>query len=130
MAGDAWSEGRLLKLEVPRGTVTIRLDDSREAQELVSQLPLGLEWKDYGGNEKIAYPPRRLSVGAPAPYAGRRGDLCYYAPWGNLAFFVAPGDGAGAPGLVRLGTVVSGLEFLNEPGTWPATLTAESEGRK
>lgn len=38
--------------------------------------------------KKIADLPTKLTTqNAPHGYAGKAGDLTYYAPWGNLAFF-------------------------------------------
>ena len=46
--------------------------------------------ENYANNEKIAYLPRKLTEEGSGPFGDEApGDLCYYAPWGNLAFFYA-----------------------------------------
>ena len=48
------------------------------------------------------YPPRKLTEEASGPFEGEAaGDLCYYAPWGNLAMFHAGYEYS--KGLIRLG---------------------------
>lgn len=53
---------------------------------------------------------------APAGVAGMQGDITFYAPWGNLAIFVADGDGKPARALVWLGRIESGLPALQRSG--------------
>lgn len=61
--------------------------DNATARDLVSLLPLELTLEDYASTEKIAHPPRKLSIaGAPAGAGAEVGDIAYYAPWGK------PGD--------------------------------------
>ena len=80
------------------------LEDTASARDFASVLPLELELEDYASTEKIAYLPRKLSLEcAPAGVTPRAGDLCYYAPWGNMALFYR--DFAYSPGLVRLGAL-------------------------
>lgn len=43
------------------------------------------------------------------------GDFTYYAPWGNLALFYR--DSAYSPGLIRLGRITGGLEYLAYSGS-------------
>lgn len=48
------------------------------------------------------------------------GDVCYYAPWGNLAIFHKPfGYSAG---LVKLGRIETGVDALRVPGRMGARL--------
>ncbi|RVG13858.1 hypothetical protein CN234_06035 [Sinorhizobium meliloti] len=44
-------------------------------------------------------------------------DLCYYAPWGNLAFFYA--GYRYSAGLIRLGRLDGGVEPLLTRGKFP-----------
>lgn len=76
--------------------------DTPAGRDFLGQLPLNLSLEDYGGNEKIADLPQKLSrKGAPEAVTPRSGDIAYYAPWGNLAIFYA--DGHHSPGLIVLG---------------------------
>jgi hypothetical protein len=44
--------------------------------------------EDYAATEKITYLSRKLSTAnSPAGSQPSSGDIAYYAPWGNLAFF-------------------------------------------
>ena len=76
-----------------------------------SLLPIILTLTDFASTEKISDLPKKLSTsGAPDGTAARAGDLAYYAPWGNLAIFYR--DSRYATGLVKLGSLESGLEEL------------------
>lgn len=102
---------------------TASLHDNPSARDLLSLLPLELTIEDYSTNEKIARLPRKLteegggSFGNEAP-----GDLCYYAPWGNLAFFHA--GYSYSQGLIRLGRLDSGVEPLLTRGKFPLRINA------
>lgn len=86
---------------------TARIDATPAARDFLAQLPLELTLKDFGGNEKIADLPRPLSrAGAPDAINPRTGDIAFYAPWGNVAFFYR--DGHHSPGLIRLGQLENG----------------------
>lgn len=70
---------------------TATLQDNPSAHDLISMLPLDLTVEDYSTNEKIAYLPRKLTEEGSTRFGNEvPGDLCYYAPWGNLALFHAP----------------------------------------
>ncbi|MDX8154622.1 cyclophilin-like fold protein [Acinetobacter pittii] len=73
-------------------------------EDFIKQLPLTLTLKDYDATEKIADLPTKLTTqNAPDGYAGKAGDLTYYAPWGNLAFFYKDSHVGYANGLIFLG---------------------------
>lgn len=100
---------------------TATLEDNASAREFAAMLPLELTISDFGGNEKIAYLPRKLTelVRGPVPDA-RAGDLCYYVPWGNLAFFHGSYESTGD--LVRLGRLDDGVEPLLVRGEFPVRI--------
>lgn len=102
--------------------VSITLLDNPTARSLWEQLPLTLEFEDYNGTEKIAYPPEDLSQeGAPDSYDPDAGDVTVYGPWGNLAIFYEDyGDSAG---LIPVGHIDAGLEILSgQDGDFTAAL--------
>ena len=106
-----------IKLTFNARTTTATLYDNPSAHDFASMLPLDLEIKDYGSNEKIAYLPRKLTTQGNGPFSNERPyDLCYYMPWGNLAMFYADYK---HPGLVRLGRFDDGYEALHVPGEFP-----------
>ncbi|WP_447505798.1 cyclophilin-like fold protein [Acinetobacter pittii] len=77
---------------------------SPTVEDFAKQLPLTLILKDYDSTEKIADLPTKLTTqNAPNGYAGQAGDLTYYAPWGNLAFFYKDSTVGYANGLILLG---------------------------
>jgi hypothetical protein len=98
------------------------LYDNPSARDFASMLPLDLTIDDYSTNEKIAYLPRRLTVEGSGPFDNERpGDLGYYAPWGNLAFF--HGSYRYSRGLIRLGRLDDGFMPLLTRGQFPFRIT-------
>jgi hypothetical protein len=97
---------------------TASLNDNPSARDFASMLPLDLTIEDYSDNEKIAFLPRKLSEEGSGPFTNEApGDLCYYAPWGNLALFYA--GYRYSRGLIRLGRLDSGFEPLLTRGKFP-----------
>lgn len=93
-----------IQIEGSKQPISVTLIDSTTTQDFIQQLPLTLTLKDYAASEKIAHLPQKLSTqGAPKGYAGKSGDLTYFAPWGNLAFFYKDSDVGYANGLIFLG---------------------------
>ena len=102
---------------------TVTLEDNASARELAAMLPLDLTISDFGGNEKIAYLPRQLTDLVRGPFANAApGDLCYFVPWGNLAFFHGPYEST--RDLVRLGRLDGGVQPLLTRGEFPVRITA------
>jgi hypothetical protein len=98
--------------------LTATLDDNPSAHDFASMLPLNLMISDFSNNEKIAYLPRKLNLEARGPFPdAASGDLCYYIPWGNLAFFY--GNYIPTRDLIRLGRVDGGIEPLLTRGEFP-----------
>ena len=111
-----------IRLKVEDKVVTATLIDSTTSRDFISLLPLALTLKDYAGTEKISDLPRKLSTkGAPPGSDPSIGDIAYYAPWGNLAVFYR--DFGYSNGLIKLGTIDSGVEALARPG--PLSVTIE-----
>ncbi|MCE7029587.1 cyclophilin-like fold protein [Jiella avicenniae] len=104
---------------------TVDLYDGRAARDFAAMLPLELPIKDFSNNEKIAYLPEKLTL------EGRRdieneapGDLCYFIPWGNLAFFY--GDYTYRDDLIRLGRMKNWQEPLADRGEYTLRIEAVS----
>ena len=84
----AEAESMKIRMKINEAEVIVALTDNASSRDLVALLPLRLTLEDYGAIEKIGYLPRKLSTtGAPAGSTPSAGDVSYYAPWGNLAFF-------------------------------------------
>lgn len=109
-----------IRIHVGEAVITAALEDNAAARDFVSLLPLSIILEDYASTEKIADLPRRLNTeDAPAGIDPSVGDITYYSPWGNLAIFYR--DFGYARGLVKLGTIDSGVETLDQPGRIRAT---------
>ncbi|MFG1483818.1 cyclophilin-like fold protein [Halobacteriovorax sp. HFRX-2_2] len=96
--------------------IRIKVDDLEfegilENTKILDLLPLEVEVEDYASNEKIFYLPKKLSVeGEPAGYEPRVGDICYYAPWGNIAIFYK--DFSYSTGLIKLGEITDNVDKI------------------
>ena len=100
---------------------TATLIDTPPARSLMALLPLEREIEDYSDNEKIVRLPGRLSEEGAGPFGDEApGDLCYYAPWGNLALFYA--GYRYSRGLIRLGRLDGGVEPLMKRGRFPVRI--------
>jgi len=95
--------------------------DSPTSRDFYSLLPMTITLEDYASTEKIAYMPRKLSTaGAPDGVDPAVGDIAYYAPWGNVAIFYR--DAGYAKGLIKLGSLDSGIEILRARGVLKVTI--------
>lgn len=98
-------------------TMTATLYDNPTARDFASMLPLDLTIDDYSTNEKISYLSGKLTEAGSGPFDNERpGDLCYFAPWGNLALFHS--GYRYSAGLIRLGRF-DGIEPLLVRGEFP-----------
>jgi len=110
--------GNLMQISVHAtgNTTRFQLNDSPAAKALYDQLPLTIEVEDYGSNEKIFYPPKKLATEDTPLADAKAGTLAYYAPWGDVVMFYK--DFGRAGGLYALGQVVSGGKHIkNMSGT-------------
>jgi hypothetical protein len=100
-------------------TMTATLENNSSARDFASLLPLSdLTIDDYANNEKISYLPRKLTEEGSGPFGDERpGELCYYAPWGNLALFYA--SYRWSSGLIRLGRIDGSFDPLLVRGKFP-----------
>lgn len=110
-----------ISIAIEGAVVTAALEDNETARDFVSLLPMTLTLEDYAATEKIADLPKALRTGdAPAGIDPAAGDIAYYAPWGNLAIFYE--DFGYSRGLVKIGTIESGLEIVGRAGAVQATI--------
>lgn len=111
-------KGEKMKISVTSNgdTTVFELNNSDASKQLYNQLPLDIEVENFGSNEKIFYPPEKLSTTNTPMANAKNGTLAYYAPWGDVVMFYK--DFGSAGGLYDLGKVVSGLEYIkNMSGT-------------
>ena len=112
-----------IRLTVNGKSMTATVDDNPTARDFLTLLPLTVTLEDYASTEKIVYLPRKLSTrGAPTGIDPEIGDIAYYAPWGNLAFFYR--DFGYSAGLVRLGRFDAGVEALSTRGPMEVKIEA------
>lgn len=104
-----------MRITVSTGGIALvyELNGSRASRDLYAQLPLTVAVEDYGGKEKIFYPPEKLGT-ADTPLAGKveAGVLAYYAPWGDVVLFYE--SFRPARGLYDLGRLVSGTGDIRD----------------
>ncbi|KAB2890813.1 MAG: hypothetical protein F9K32_07160 [Desulfobulbaceae bacterium] len=93
-------------------TTVFKLNNSSAARALYRQLPMSIEVEDYGGKEKIFYPPEKLDTSGTPSAKANAGTLAYYAPWGDVVMFYK--KFGSASGLYELGEAVSGSEFVRD----------------
>lgn len=113
-----------IQITVSARTLKAVLNDGAAAREFLALLPLTLELEDFGQTEKISALPRQLATnGAPAGFTPQKGDLAYYAPWGNIAVFRR--DFRYSENLIKLGRITDGADALNAPGRLTAVFERE-----
>ena len=104
---------RKLKMTVNGQEVAITLYDTPAANALYDMLPLDLNFEDFNGIEKISYLSKELPMeGEPDGCDPDVGDLCLYAPWGNLSIFYQ--DFRYSDSLIMLGHIDSGMDVISE----------------
>lgn len=92
--------------------IFIKLSNNPTTRSFVSELPMMLNFQKYGESEQISYLNTKLDINSTSQgITPHRGDLCYYAPWGNLALFRQ--DGTFSHGLIKIGEVQEGMEYID-----------------
>jgi hypothetical protein len=91
-----------IRITVADQTISAELADNPTAQDLASQLPLSLSFRDFNRVEKIVEMPRPLTMeGVPPGDDPDVNDIGYYAPFNNLVFYY--GEVGYWNGIVRIG---------------------------
>lgn len=110
---NAENMGRRVVMQFAEGQAVLILNNSKAADNLYNMLPLQLSFKDFNHTEKITYPPRSVHEGLrPEGHKPVKGDLCLYAPWGNLCIFYR--DYSISADLFYLGRFEEGMELLEK----------------
>ncbi|WP_246770756.1 cyclophilin-like fold protein [Aestuariivirga sp. YIM B02566] len=111
-----------IRLSFNNLTMSATLEDNPSARDFAAMLPLDdLTIDNYANNEKISYLPRKLTEDGSGPFDSERpGDVCYYAPWGNLALFYA--GYRWSQGLIRLGRIDGSFKPLQARGKFPLSI--------
>ncbi len=92
--------------------VTFQLYDTIAARQFYNQLPLELELSNFRDAQWMFYPPDKLNVAiAEAYHDGKKGDLSYYAPWGDV--FMLYKDFYAGDEMHRLGIALDGINDIS-----------------
>lgn len=103
---------RKLKMTIDGQELAITLYDTPTANALYDMLPMELNFEDFNGVEKISYLSQELPTeGEPDGCDPNVGDLCLYAPWGNLSVFYQ--DFRYSDSLILLGHIDSGMDIIS-----------------
>lgn len=113
--GERSVEGTIVEMLVRQHILKLELTDNSATRDLVARLSeseMTLEFSDYAGAEKIAYPAESLDVSDAKGCDPAEGDLTVYMPWGNLAAFYRDTSGY-SDSLVLIGKILDdGIEIL------------------
>lgn len=94
-------------------TATFRLYDTTAAKQFYDQLPLELDLSNFRDAQWMFYPPQRLSVTQTEAYHdGKKGELSYYAPWGDV--FMLYKDFYAGDQMHRLGVNITGIQEIEK----------------
>lgn len=103
----------ILKVEGENIDIRVRMEDNQAAWDLLSRLPMEVQFEDYNQTEKIYYLDKELDTSeAPMSCTPDKGTLAYYAPWRNICFFYK--DFRESQDLVPLGKVIEGMDDLDK----------------
>ncbi len=102
---------KYMNKEIINGTISIGDNifeveylNNPTSKSLIQQMPFTVDLEDYAGIEKIFYPSEKLSEEKALEGAKpAKGDIMYYAPWGDVAIFYK--DFRYASGLIALGHI-------------------------
>ena len=94
-----------IRITIGAKNLVATLEDNQTARDFAALLPLTVTLRDFSAAEKVsdALPKRLSEEGAPATDAGAGavGDIAYFAPWGNIAFYRGQGPDASASSRLR-----------------------------
>jgi hypothetical protein len=107
-----------IRLIIGDDVATATLEDDAAARDFAAMLPMTIDLHDLFGREKAGRLPRELSIdGARREFDYEVGEIAYWSPGNDIAIFYADdGQAIPQPGLVRLGTVATGLEVIAAAG--------------
>lgn len=104
---------RQVKITSRGHEATFRLYDTVAAKQFYDQLPLALDLTNFRDAQWMFYPPKKLSVTTREAYHdGKKGELSYYAPWGDA--FMLYKDFYAGDEMHRLGINLTGIEEIAE----------------
>lgn len=103
----------VIRITSDDSSATFQLYDTEAAKGLYRQLPLKLELENFREAQWMFYPPEKLSVtDSEAYHDGKKGELSYYAPWGDV--FMLYEDFYAGDEMHRLGVCLDGIDNIAE----------------
>ena len=107
-----------IRLIIGNDVATATLEDSAAARDFAAMLPMTIDMHEQVGREKAGRLPRGLSIdGARREFDYEVGEFAYWFPGNDIAIFYADdGQAIPQPGLVRLGTIDTGLDVMAAAG--------------
>jgi hypothetical protein len=107
-----------IRLIIGDDVATATLEDSAAARDFAAMLPMTIDMHDLLGREKAGRLPRQLSIDRARPkFDYQVGEIAYWSPGNDIAIFHADdGQTIPQPGLVRLGTMDTGLDVMAAAG--------------
>ena len=103
-----------MQIKISSGDYEIiyKINESQAAKELYAQLPLTIEVEDFSINDKVFYPPQKLSITDTPMAIGGKGKLAYFEPWGDVVMFYDSFSENSS--LFELGESVSGQDDIEK----------------
>jgi len=102
--------------------------DSKTTQDFVSLLPLTLTMNDLFRREKFAHLPRAISTEGKRTHTYEIGNIAYWSPGPDVAIFYRnDGEKIPNPGVIIIGTMDSGVEAFNVPGSMEVKIEQRHE---
>ena len=93
-----------IRITVGGSSLNATLSNNPAARSLISQLPLSLDFSDFGGQEVSARPPKPLTMeGMPSGESAPEGTIGYYTPDHVIVLYYT--DVPRFTGIVRLGRI-------------------------
>lgn len=109
---EAADAGIRIRFRVADAQILVIPADNPTARSFIASLPLTVSFEEFAGNEKISYLTDRLETAGSPGSRPAAGDLGYYVPWGNIAFFYVDGGGY-SDDVKPIGTIESGIEHIS-----------------
>lgn len=101
----------MIRITYENASADFVLYDTDSANEFYTQLPLSLATTNFSNAQWMFYPPQKLNVKSEeAYYDGKRGELSYYEPWGDV--FMLYSDFQSDDEMYRLGICTNGIENI------------------
>lgn len=111
-----------IRIVIGDHTLEAILFENPAATSFLDQLPLTLDFSDFGGQEVLAEPPQPLTMeGMPAGESAPAGTIGYYAPSRAVVLYYA--DVGRYNGIVRIGRIEGDVSILRGwSGSRPVTI--------